>query len=145
MHENYCLLHHLVPGLAPAETPLRLMVVDDNADAAEVLRLLLEALGHDVAIEHDARRAIERARSYAPQIMFLDIGLPDMDGYELVRHLRSTPGTADAIFVAVTGYGQPEDKARALESGFDHHVVKPVKLPAILALLDAYAGARQAR
>ena len=137
--------HGNIPGLAPAETPLRLMVVDDNADAAEVLRLLLEALGHDVAIEHDARRAIERARSYAPQIMFLDIGLPDMDGYELVRHLRSMPAMADAVFVAVTGYGQPEDKARARESGFDHHVVKPVRLPVILALLDAYAGARQAR
>jgi CheY-like chemotaxis protein len=134
-----------IPGLAPAETPLRLMVVDDNADAAEVLRLLLEALGHDVAIEHDAQCAIERARQIAPQILFLDIGLPDMDGYELVRHLRALPGTADAIFVAVTGYGQPDDKARAREAGFDHHVVKPVKLPVILALLDAYAGARQGR
>jgi len=133
-----------IPGLAPAETPLRLMVVDDNADAAEVLRLLLEALGHDVVIEHDARRAIERARQVAPQILFLDIGLPDMDGYELVRHLRASPATADAVFVAVTGYGQPEDKARAREAGFDHHVVKPVKLPVILALLDAYAGARPA-
>jgi signal transduction histidine kinase/CheY-like chemotaxis protein len=134
-----------IPGLAPAETPLRLMVVDDNADAAEVLRLLLEALGHDVAIEHDAQCAIERARQVAPQILFLDIGLPDMDGYELVRHLRALPGTAGAIFVAVTGYGQPDDKARAREAGFDHHVVKPVKLPVILALLDAYAGARQGR
>src|SRR6476469_5443177 len=133
-----------IPGLAPAETPLRLMVVDDNTDAAEVLRLLLEALGHDVVIEHDARRAIERARQVAPQILFLDIGLPDMDGYELVRHLRASPATADAVFVAVTGYGQPEDKARAREAGFDHHVVKPVKLPVILALLDAYAGARPA-
>ena len=134
-----------IPGLAPVETPLRLMVVDDNADAAEVLRLLLEALGHEVAIEHDARRAIERARQVAPQILFLDIGLPDMDGYELVRRLRALPATADAIFVAVTGYGQPDDKARALKAGFDHHVVKPVKLPVILALLDAYAGARQAQ
>jgi signal transduction histidine kinase/ActR/RegA family two-component response regulator len=130
-----------IPGIAPTETPLRLMVVDDNADAAEVLRLLLEALGHDVVIEHDARRAIERAPQYAPQMLFLDIGLPDMDGYELVRHLRGLPETADATFVAVTGYGQPDDKARARDAGFDHHVVKPVKLPAILALLDAVAGA----
>src|SRR5207342_1057771 len=110
---------------------------DDNTDAAEVLRLLLEALGHDVVIEHDARRAIERARQVSPQILFLDIGLPDMDGYEFVRHLRALPGTANAIFVAVTGYGQPDDKARARDAGFDHHVVKPVKLPVILALLDA--------
>ena len=106
-----------IPALAPAETPLRLLVVDDNADAAEMLRLLLEALGHDVAIEHDARRAIERARRIAPQILFLDIGLPDMDGYELVRHLRAMPETADAVFVAVTGYGQPDDKARATGRG----------------------------
>jgi signal transduction histidine kinase/ActR/RegA family two-component response regulator len=134
-----------IPGIAPAETPLRLMVVDDNADAAEVLRLLLEALGHDVAIEHDARRAIERAALHAPQILFLDIGLPDMDGYELVRQLRAMPGTVNAVFAAVTGYGQPDDKIRAWDAGFDHHIVKPVKLPAILAVLDAYASARPTR
>ncbi len=133
-----------IPGIAPTETPLRLMVVDDNADAAEVLRLLLEALGHDVVVEHDARRAIERARQVAPQMLFLDIGLPDMDGYELVRHLRGLPETAGATFVAVTGYGQPDDKARARDAGFDHHVVKPLKLPAVLALLDAVASAPQA-
>jgi CheY-like chemotaxis protein len=108
--------------------PLRLLVVDDNADAAKVLSLLLEALGHVTIVEHDAQRAIERAREQAPAMLFLDIGLPDMDGYELVRRLRALPQTANAVFVAVTGYGQAGDRQRALQAGFDHHVVKPLEL-----------------
>jgi signal transduction histidine kinase/ActR/RegA family two-component response regulator len=124
-------------------TPLRLMVVDDNADAANVLCLLLEALGHTASVEHDAMRAIERARAQVPQVLFLDIGLPDMDGYELARRLRALPETADATFVAVTGYGQPGDRERAQQAGFDHHVVKPVALADIRRLLDAHAGARK--
>jgi signal transduction histidine kinase/ActR/RegA family two-component response regulator len=134
-----------IAGIDGARTPLRLMVVDDNADAAKVLSLLLEALGHDVAIEHEAQRAIERARVEAPQMLFLDIGLPDLDGYELARRLRAMPETAEAVFVAVTGYGQPDDKRRARQAGFDHHVVKPVRLDAILGLLDDYASARTRR
>ncbi len=124
-----------------ARTPLRLMVVDDNVDAAHVLCLLLKALGHATTVEHDARRAIERARAEAPQVLFLDIGLPDMDGYELARRLRALPETADAVFVAVTGYGQPGDRERALQAGFDHHLVKPVTLADIRQLLDALAAA----
>jgi CheY-like chemotaxis protein len=121
--------------------PLRLLVVDDNADAAKVLSLLLEALGHVTIVEHDAQRAIERAREQAPAMLFLDIGLPDMDGYELVRRLRALPQTANAVFVAVTGYGQAGDRQRALQAGFDHHVVKPLQLDKLRELLDAHAGA----
>jgi CheY-like chemotaxis protein len=121
--------------------PLRLLVVDDNADAAKVLSLLLEALGHVTIVEHDAQRAIERAREQAPAMLFLDIGLPDMDGYELVRRLRALPQTANAVFVAVTGYGQAGDRQRALQAGFDHHVVKPLELDKLRELLDAHAGA----
>ncbi len=128
-------------GMPP--TPLRLMVVDDNTDAADVLCLLLEALGHTTSAEHDAEHAIERARLQAPQMLFLDIGLPDMDGYELARRLRAMPGTADAVLVAVTGYGQPDDRERARQAGFDHHLVKPVKLAAVRELLDAYALAHK--
>jgi CheY-like chemotaxis protein len=120
------------------------LVVDDNADAADVLCLLLEALGHTTSAEHDAERAIVRAAQQSPQMVFLDIGLPDMDGYELARRLRSMPETVGAVFVAVTGYGQPEDRERARQAGFDHHVVKPVKLAVVRELLDNYAAANKA-
>ena len=122
-------------------TRLRLMVVDDNTDAANVLCLLLEALGHTASVEHDATHAIERARRESPQMLFLDIGLPDLDGYELARRLRAMPETADAVLVAVTGYGQAGDRDRAHEAGFDHHLVKPVKLVDLRRLLDKLAGA----
>ncbi|HSR64089.1 MAG TPA: ATP-binding protein, partial [Xanthomonadaceae bacterium] len=124
---------------APPRAPMRLLVVDDNVDAANSLCLLLEALGHHAMVEHDAHGALARARSERPQLLFLDIGLPDMDGLELARRLRAMPETADAMFVAVTGYGQPEDQVRTQAAGFDHHMTKPVKLPAILALIDECA------
>lgn len=75
-------------------------------------------------------------------MLFLDIGLPGMDGYELAKHLREMPETAHSVLVAVTGYGQPEDKERALQAGFDHHLVKPVKLAAVLALIENHSPAR---
>ena len=106
-----------------------------DADAAEGLRLLLQSLGHQVHVEHDGHRALVRARKVSPDVLFLDIGLPNMDGYELAHRLRGMPETAEAMLVAVTGYGQPEDRDRAHEAGFDHHVVKPVKLETILRLL----------
>jgi CheY-like chemotaxis protein len=130
-------------GVTP-RAPLRLLVVDDNADAAKVLSLLLEALGHETIVEHDAQRAIERAREQAPEMLFLDIGLPDMTGYELARRLRALPQTANAVFVAVTGYGQPGDRQRALQAGFDHHMVKPLDLVKLHELLDDHAGALKA-
>jgi len=120
---------------------LRMLVVDDNVDAAKALCLLLEALGHTVSAEHDARSAVERARRERPAMLFLDIGLPDVDGLELARCLRAMPETADAVFVAVTGYGQADDKARTRDAGFDHHMTKPVKLTAIVALIDEYVRA----
>lgn len=127
-----------------SRAPWRLLVVDDNADAANVLCLLLEAMGHTASVEHDAMHAIERARREAPQVLFLDIGLPDLDGYELARRLRAMPETADAVFVAVTGYGQPADRDRALQAGFDHHLVKPVKLADLRGVLDTLASAHSA-
>ena len=128
---------------ASRSSALRLLVVDDNSDAAVVLSLLLKALGHEVHIEHDGQRALESARQLSPEILFLDIGLPDMDGYELARRLRAAPETATATLVAVTGYGQPEDRERARQAGFDRHVVKPVYLDEIEALLDDYANSRK--
>jgi PAS domain S-box-containing protein len=115
-----------------SSTSSRILVVDDNVDAAETLAMLLEALGHTVSIEHSARKALESARREIPKMVFLDIGLPEMNGYELAHRLRTIPEMAAATLIAVTGYGQPEDRARALAAGFDHHLVKPVSLDSIL-------------
>lgn len=115
---------------------LRIMVVDDNMDAATMLAMLLEAAGHKVLVEHRVHRALERAKVDPPQVFLLDIGLPEMDGNELAKRLRAQPETANAVLIAITGYGQDGDRGRALAAGFDHHLVKPVdtaKLAAILA------------
>ena len=127
-------------GSIASATGLQLMVVDDNRDAAETLSMLLEAVGHRVAVSYDAAEAIGMARQCAPALLFLDIGLPDIDGYALARKLRRMPETAGAMLVAVTGYGQPDDKARALAAGFDRHLVKPVRLEEVLALVDEAAA-----
>jgi PAS domain S-box-containing protein len=115
---------------------LRVMVVDDNVDAASMLAMLLEASGHEVSVEHESRRALERARLEMPQVCLLDIGLPEIDGNELAQRLRAQPETAQSVLIAVTGYGQERDREQMLAAGFDHHLVKPVdtrKLASILA------------
>jgi PAS domain S-box-containing protein len=114
---------------------LRLLVVDDNVDAATTLAMVLEATGHEVFIEHESLRALELARSALPDACLLDIGLPDIDGIELARRLRAQPETAHSVLIAVSGYGQEQDRRLALEAGFSHHLVKPVDLEALSALL----------
>jgi CheY-like chemotaxis protein len=112
------------------------MVVDDNVDAAETLGMLLEAAGHQVIVEHRPLRALERARIEMPDACLLDIGLPEIDGNELARRLRRQPETAGATLIAITGYGQQRDREQAFDAGFGHHLVKPVdidKLEAVLA------------
>lgn len=116
---------------------LKVMVVDDNVDAAELLALLVEALGHRVIVEHSPIRAIERAKAERPDVFLLDIGLPDMDGNEMARRLRAQPESANATFVAVTGYGQEQDRINALSAGFDHHFVKPVSTAKIAGVLSS--------
>jgi PAS domain S-box-containing protein len=122
-----------LPGRQPRA--LRLLVVDDNVDAATTLGMLLEACGHEVAIEHDSLRALERAKSLCPDAALLDIGLPEMDGNELARRLRADGRTAAIVLIAVTGYGQEQDRRTAFEAGFDHHLVKPVDMDRLAALL----------
>jgi signal transduction histidine kinase/ActR/RegA family two-component response regulator len=116
---------------------LRLMIVDDNVDAARMLGMLLEAAGHQVSVEHNSGRALERARIERPDACLLDIGLPDMDGNELARRLRAQPETADALLIAITGYGQEIDRELARAAGFDHHFVKPIDATDLIALLSA--------
>jgi len=122
---------------------LCVLVVDDNVDAADTLGMLLEAHGYGVEVEHDSHRALERARARPPDVALLDIGLPDMDGNELARRLRADVRTAATVLVAVTGYGQEQDRRAAFEAGFDHHLVKPVDMEALTALLGAIAAGRE--
>jgi len=117
--------------------PLRVMVVDDNVDAAAMLAMLLEASGHQVSVAHDARRALARVNQEVPQVFLLDVGLPEIDGNELARQLRTRPETAGAVLIAVTGYGQEADRAQSRAAGFDHHLVKPVDIRALGEILAA--------
>lgn len=121
---------------------LRVMVVDDNVDAAQMLAALLEVQGHAVSVEYDARGALERAQRERPDVLLLDIGLPDMDGYELARCLRSQAGGARATLVALTGYGQSQDRKEAEEAGFDHYLVKPADMDQVNEVLAEAARER---
>lgn len=114
----------------------RVLIVDDNVDAAETMAALLETLGHEVAVAHDGEAALEAVSNVSPEIVLLDIGLPRMDGYEVCRRLREGKA-ARPFIVAVTGYGQAEDRERAQKAGFDAHLVKPASFDAIQAVLRA--------
>jgi len=129
-----------VPAEAPAApatdaSGLRVLVVDDNVDAAEMLATLLEMNGYAVSVEFDGASALATALREPPAVALLDIGLPDMDGMELARRLRAQPQTADAVLVALTGYGQAEDQEQARQAGFNHHMVKPADIDRLLTLL----------
>lgn len=118
-----------------AEKKLRILVVDDNADAAEMLAMCLEASGHEVMVEHGSKKALERARREIPDACILDIGLPEMDGYELAQKLRKQRETEKVLLIAVTGYGQDQDKQKAFAAGFEHHLIKPVDTARLAELL----------
>ena len=119
----------------------RVMVVDDNVDAADSLALLLGLEGHQTQCAYSAAQALERVTAFAPEVVLLDIGLPDVDGYEVARRIRASPGGAAMMLVALTGYGQAEDRERALASGFQAHLVKPVDLDLLGRLLAAHPSA----
>jgi CheY-like chemotaxis protein len=110
-------------------------VVDDNGDAAAMLGMLLEEFGHQVTVAHRAQPALEQARTEVPDVCLLDIGLPEMDGYKLAQNLRSQRETAKSVLIAVTGYGQENDRKRSLAAGFDHHFVKPINTKSLEAIL----------
>jgi two-component system CheB/CheR fusion protein len=116
--------------------PCRVLVVDDNRDAAESLSALLRVRGHEVCMAADGAAALEMATTMQPDVIFLDIGLPGMDGYELARRLREVPGLEGTLLIAVTGYGHDDDRRRSKEAGFDHHFVKPVDPAQLCSLLD---------
>jgi PAS domain S-box-containing protein len=137
------LLREQAPGedAEPAERPAlaahRILLIDDNRDAADSLGMLLELLGAEVRTVYDGPAALAALATGAPTAVLLDIGMPDMDGYEVARHIRSEPRLKGVPLIALTGWGQEEDRRRARAAGFDHHLVKPVDIDALQALLTS--------
>jgi len=112
----------------------KILVVDDNVDAAEMLAALLEAEGHTASLAYDGASAIELFESARPDVVLMDLGLPDVDGLEVARHMRAR--SPQVLLVAVTGYGDESIRARSREAGFDHHLLKPVDFDALRTLLS---------
>jgi CheY-like chemotaxis protein len=118
----------------------KILVVDDNADVAESMTMLLQLLGSDVRTASDGYKAIEVAGEFLPEIVMLDIGLPGRDGLETAREIRRQPWGKNMVLIAVTGWGQDSDFRRSREAGFDHHVVKPMDPDVLMELLDSLKG-----
>jgi CheY-like chemotaxis protein len=119
--------------------PRRVLVVEDNPDAAESLTVLLEVLGHRVRAVHDGVGALEVARANVPDVMLVDIGLPGIDGFEVARRIRRITGGDRILLVALTGYGREEDRERTQKAGFDYHLTKPVEVDALEGLVARIA------
>ena len=128
-------LGHPLSGETEKLKPLRILVVDDNADTAEMLASLLTIEGHDVIVANCGCAAIDLALSRVPDIALVDIGMPGMDGHEVAKRLRQEPTLKDMTLVAVTGYGQQEDVQKSREAGFDQHLVKPVDVGILARVL----------
>jgi len=114
----------------------RVLLADDNVDGAESLRLNLEIQGHDVRVAFDGAAALDLADDFRPEIMVLDLGMPKLDGLEVCRRVRARQWGDDVTIIALTGWGQEQDRRRTLEAGFDHHLVKPVEPQALARLIS---------
>jgi PAS domain S-box-containing protein len=135
-----------VPRAVPATGGRRILLIEDNLDAAETLRMALEIAGHEVATAHDGRSGVDKARLLRPDIVLCDIGLPEMDGYAVASSLRGDPAMRETALVALTGYGLARDRTLALEAGFDLHLTKPASVARIQeALATVRPGARPRR
>jgi CheY-like chemotaxis protein len=117
--------------------PQRVLIVDDNTDAADSLKALLTLLGAEVEAVNDGPQALLAVQRYRPTVVLLDIGMPGMNGYEVARRIRASQAAPQPTIVALTGWGQPEDRRRAQEAGFDHHLIKPADLGALRAILNS--------
>jgi two-component system, chemotaxis family, CheB/CheR fusion protein len=123
------------PTRAPVPAK-RILIIDDNADASEALAMLLAIEGHDVQTRLDGISGIAAVETFRPEVVLLDIGLPDRDGFEVARQLRKSAPGRDVTLIAVTGFGMPADRMRSAEAGFDHHLTKPVDPEGLLRLLS---------
>jgi CheY-like chemotaxis protein len=124
------------PAISSANVRRRVLVVDDNEDAADLLSDFLRGVGHEVAIAHDGPQALEMLRSFPAEIGLLDLGLPGMDGFELARRIREQRGSSVRHLVALTGYGQEHDRDASRSAGFDRHLTKPVDLEDLAAIIE---------
>jgi CheY-like chemotaxis protein len=118
------------------------LVVDDNRDAADSLAVVLRLNGRGVQVAYDGAAGLEMARQSPPELMLIDLGMPGMDGYELARQARQTTELAGVVLVALTGWGQPEDRRRTAEAAFDHHLTKPADPQALQAILASVGAGR---
>jgi PAS domain S-box-containing protein len=125
-----------VPARAAASCPRRILIVEDNDDAREMLRMTLALAGHEVHEAPDGATGLERALAVHPDVALIDVGLPGLDGYEVARRLRAAPGGDPIVLIAITGYGQVEDRRRALDAGFDAHLTKPVAPERLAELIE---------
>jgi CheY-like chemotaxis protein len=116
-------------------TGLRVLVVDDNIDAALTLSMILDMSGHTTRVAHDGIEAIDVLGAFTPQLAFLDIGMPRMNGYDTAKAIRQLPGMEHITLVALTGWGADDDRTRSSEAGFDHHLTKPVQLADVERIL----------
>jgi PAS domain S-box-containing protein len=128
------------PPIVGTKTPRSILVVDDNRDAADSLCMLLRFLGNTVHVVHDGPAALTAIKTYRPGVVLLDLGMPGMSGYEVANAVRLQPGFADITLVALTGWGQEEDRKRTLSQGFNHHLVKPVDINTLQALLASFGN-----
>ena len=137
--------HATAPSAHDPTHVRRILIVDDNKDAAASLAVLLQITGHKTFTAHDGHTALEAVAKDRPEVVLLDIGLPMLNGYEVCRRIREQPGGNDTIVIALTGWGQEDDRRRSHEAGFDGHLVKPVEYDALITLLDSMAAVRGAR
>ena len=120
----------------------RLLIVEDNPDIADTTATMLAIAGHTVRCARDGAQAISEAQSFAPEVVLLDVGLPELDGYQVARRLRQLPQTRHALIIGLTGYGMPADRQRGREAGFDHHLLKPADPAELRALIEVMVRAR---
>ena len=117
-----------------------MLVVDDNADAAATLRLLLEAQGHEARAAYTGPAALDVLAQFDAEVVFLDLGMPDVDGFEVARRIRAMPRGRDVLLVALTGWGQADDRRRTADAGFDEHLTKPVDTERLADMLASAGG-----
>ena len=119
------------------KSPRRIVVADDNEDSAESFAMLLSFSGHEVRVAHVGAAALNAVRDFRPDVAFLDIGMPGLTGYEVAEAVRAEPWGSEVTLIAVTGWGQPDDRLRARTAGFDRHLIKPIDPAEVDRLLDA--------
>mgnify|MGYP002625041607 CR=1 FL=1 len=122
---------------------LRVLVVDDNAAAATMLRMVVQAAGHQVRTAGDGEEAVQSAGEFHPDVVLMDIGMPKMNGYDAAQHIRRQPWGKQMVLVALTGWGQDDDRQKTKDAGFDHHLVKPAKSADLEGLLASVSARRQ--